>query len=160
MLLFNARPEGAIFVLGPNSLFCKIHRFAGWHAEARRGSRNPFFSSVLCVCWNCNFLTCAAPPLYFSHLFVHSPLLGPKNLQKNSPTRGVNSALSFDPYFSSVFCPFFSPKCDILTVSFNLTSCLVTRNHYTSSVFASRPQKRRRQRATRGDQIPFLRLST
>ena len=121
-------------------------------------SRNHYFYSVFQVFGNWKFLTCAAPPHYFLPHLTVSPFKDPKKCPKNSPTRGANSTLFFDPYFRSVFRPFLAQKCETAIHPYISSTALEPPNHYISSVFLSMHQKRRRQTATRGDQIPFLYL--
>ena len=105
-----------------------------------------------------NFWPARPPPHYFLPHFTVSPFKDPKKCPKNSPTRGANSTLFFDPYFRSVFRPFLAQKCETAIHPYISSTALQPPNHYISSVFLSMHQKRRRQTATRGDQIPFLYL--
>ena len=73
---------GGLFCAGTKSPLCKIHRFAVWHAETRRGYRKPLFSSVFCVCRNCNFLTYEEPPHLFLTLFSALPPFAPQKARQ------------------------------------------------------------------------------
>ena len=146
-----------IFVLGPNPLLCKIRRSAGWHAEARHVSRNPYFYSVFRVFRNWYFLTCAAPHSISYLIFRSPPLWTPKSAKKIAKHGGQIVSCFLTPIFV-VFFGHFCPKCESAIHPEISSTAIDPRNHFISSVFLSMHQKRRRQTATRGDQIPLLYL--
>ena len=105
-----------------------------------------------------NFWRARPPPHYFYLILQSPPSKTPKSAQKIAQHGGQIVPSFLTPIFVVFLGHFWSKKCETAIHPYISSTALEPRNHYISSVFLSMHQKRRRQTATRGDQIPLLYL--
>ena len=156
VLLFSVRGEGVIFVLGPNPLTCKIRLFAGWPAEALFSPETSIFIAFSKFSKLEISDVRAPPPHYFKPHFTVSPFKDPKKCPKNSPTRGANSTLFFDPYFRSVFWPFLAQKCETAIHLISIVLLVTPETTIFLVFFCPSTKKEEDRRRQEGTKFPFL----